>query len=164
MKSIHAMSVLWGFLGGILGAYGLSQLGVRGALLPPSVAAATPTPNTLGAQAIRLVDANGKTRAMLGLAGDGDPALFFFDRQGRNRLVLGLYSPSEGELPFVVLNDTRQRAAGIFRLFGAQESPVVVLKNSGQDRSIYGLNPASLEPFLVNIAPNGSKSNVFGAW
>jgi len=78
--------------------------------------------------------------------------------------VLGLYSPAESEYPFVVLNDTQQHAAGIFRLYGGHETPVVVLKNRGRDRSIYGLNPSSLEPFLVNYSGDGKKSDVFGKW
>ena len=98
------------------------------------------------------------------MSSDGGPALFFFDSAGRNRLVLGLYSPAESEYPFVVLNDTQQRAAGIFRLFGARETPVVVLKNQGRDRSIYGLNPGSLEPFLVNYSGDGKKGDVFGKY
>jgi hypothetical protein len=64
----------------------------------------------------------------------------------------------------VVLNDTQQHAAGIFRLFGGRETPVVVLKNKGQDRSIYGLNPNSTEPFLVNYAGDGKKSYAFGSY
>ena len=76
--------------------------------------------------------------------------------------MLGLYSPAESEYPFVVLNDTHQAAAGIFRLFGAQETPVVVLKNKGADRSIFGLNPNSTDPFLVNYSADRKKTEVFG--
>ena len=79
-------------------------------------------------------------------------------------MVLGLYSPAESEYPFVVLNDSRQLAAGIFRLFGTQEAPVVVLKNKGTDRSIFGLNPDSREPFLVNYAADRKKTAVFGTF
>jgi hypothetical protein len=93
---------------------------------------------------------------------DGGPALFFYDSAGRNRMVLGLYSPAEGEAPSVVLNDPEQRAAGIFRLYGPHDAPVVVLKNQGRDRSIYGLNASSTEPFLTNYSGDGKKINVFG--
>jgi len=95
---------------------------------------------------------------------DGGPGLFFYHSQTRNRLVLGLYSPAESEYPFVVLNDTHQAAAGIFRLFGPQETPVVVLKNKGADRSIFGLNPGSTEPFLVNYSAERKKTAVFGSF
>src|ERR1700694_5577464 len=88
-----------------------------------------------------------KTRAELAISPDGGPGLFFYDTRGRNRLVLGLYSAAESEYPFVVLNDSQQQAAGIFRLYGGRETPVVVLKNKGQDRSIYGLNSNLTEAF-----------------
>jgi hypothetical protein len=108
------------------------------------------------------MDAGGKVRAELATSGDGGPALFFYDSAGRNRMVLGLYSPAEGEAPSVVLNDAEQHAAGIFRLFGARDTPVVVLKSQGRDRSVYGLNPASTDPFLTNYTGDGKKSDVFG--
>lgn len=120
--------------------------------------------DVVSARGIRLVDAHGKRRAEFAMSGDGGPALFFFDGAGRNRMVMGLYSPDEGEAPFVVLNDSQQHAAGIFRLFGARETPVVVLKTQGRDRSIYGLEPKTLEPFLVNYSGDGKKDNVFGKY
>jgi hypothetical protein len=61
-----------------------------------------------------------------------------------------------------VLNDTQLRAAGIFRLYGGRETPVVVLKNQGRDRSIYGLNPNSTDPFLVHYSSDGTKTSAFG--
>jgi hypothetical protein len=39
---------------------------------------------------------------------------------------------------------------------------VVVLKNQGRDRSIYGLNTNTTEPFLVNYSGDGKRSDVFG--
>ncbi len=153
-------SVLSAFVGGMFGAYLLVSLGHSA--LWPQAAAATPTPDVVSARRIRLLDAAGRTRAELAISPDGGAGLFFFDTEGRNRMVLGLYSPGEGEQPAVVLNDTRQRAAGIFRLFGAQETPVVVFKNSGVDRSIFGLNPSSIEPFLVNYSTERKKTAVFG--
>lgn len=162
MKIVHLGGIAGGFLGGILGALVLAHLDGWVPLLSPASAATTPQQNIVSASRIQLVDVRGKPRAELAMSGDGGPGLFFYDSAGRNRLVLGLYSPAEGEYPFVVLNDTQQHAAGIFRLFGAHETPVVVLKNGGRDRSIYGLNPTSTEPFLVNFGGDGKKSNVFG--
>lgn len=162
MKTVHLGGIAGGFLGGILGAVVLAHLDGWVPLLSPASAATMPQQNILSASRIQLTDVRGKLRAELAMSGDGGPALFFYDSAGRNRLVLGLYSPAEGEYPFVVLNDTRQHAAGIFRLFGAHETPVVVLKNGGRDRSIYGLNPNSTEPFLANFGGDGKKSDVFG--
>jgi len=164
MKTTHLAGMLAGFVGGLFGAYVLGHLDRGSALVLPGLAATTLQQDVVSAGRIRLIDAGGKLRAELAMSGDGSPALFFFDSAGRNRLVLGLYSPAESEYPFVVLNDTQQHAAGIFRLFSAHETPVVVLKNQGRDRSIYGLNPSSTEPFLVNYSGDGRKSDVFGKY
>jgi hypothetical protein len=154
----YVVGALSGFIGGIIGAYALGHLDS----VTPQVAAATP--DVVSASRIRLLDASGHTRAELAMAPDGAPGLFFYDTHGRNRLVLGIYSPAENEYPFVVLNDTHQLAAGIFRLFGPQETPVVVLKNKGADRSIFGLNPNSTDPFLVNYSADRSKTAIFGSY
>ncbi|HTT09340.1 MAG TPA: hypothetical protein VMG60_00460 [Burkholderiaceae bacterium] len=130
--------------------------------LLPNADAATAPAEAVIARRIDLVDGTGRVRAQLAVAADGASGLFFFDTAGRNRLVLGTYSKAENEYPTIVLNDTQQHAAGIFRLFGSKETPVVVFKHDGQDRSIYGLNPASTEPFLVRYSNTGSKDRTFG--
>ena len=161
MNKNFLTGVLAGFIGGVVGAY---VFGHAHAAFVSTASAAVPAQELISAGRIRLLDANGKARAELAMSADGGPGLFFYDTHGKNRLVLGLYSPAESEYPFVVLNDTNQLAAGIFRLFGARETPVVVLKNKGQDRSIYGLNFNSTEPFLINVAADGKKSTVFGSF
>jgi hypothetical protein len=161
MSKTYVAGLASGFLGGILGALVLAHFGSG---LGVSPASAAPAQDTLSASRIRLLDSTGRARAELAMSPDGGPGLFFYDTKGRNRLVLGLYSPTESEYPFVVLNDTHNEAAGIFRLFGGQETPVVVLKNKGADRSILGLNPTSTEPFLVNYSADRKKTAVFGTF
>jgi len=161
MNKVYLAGLLSGFAGGVLGAWLLGHAGVRTPGLPAAAAATAPQ-ELISARRIQLVDGAGRSRAEMAMSPDGGPAIFFYDASGRNRLVLGLYSPAESEYPFVVLNDTQQQAAGIFRLFGKQETPVVVLKHQGRDRSIYGLNPASTDPFLVNYSGDGRKSSAFG--
>jgi|SRR5271166_3015363 len=161
MNKTYAACALWGFIGGIIGAYFPGHVQLRSLL--PQAAAAT-AQDVVSANRIRLIDPTGRARAELAISTDGGPGLFFYDSRGRNRLVLGLYSAAESEYPFVVLNDTHQAAAGIFRLFGAQEAPVLVLKNKGADRSIFGLNPGSTEPFLVNYSADRKKTEVFGSF
>lgn len=161
MNRMYVAGTLSGFIGGLLGAYVLGHFELR-SVIPQAAAAAAQ--DVVSASRIRLLDATGRVRAELAMSPDGGPGLFFYDSQARNRLVLGLYSPAESEYPFVVLNDTHQAAAGIFRLFGPQETPVVVLKNKGADRSIFGLNPGSTEPFLVNYSAERKKTAVFGSF
>jgi hypothetical protein len=162
MSKASVKAVVCGFAGGLMGAWFLGHL--AGLRIPqlPTVAAATTQQDVIVARRIQLIDGAGRSRAEIAMSPDGGPGIFFYDSSGRNRLVLGLYSPAEQEYPFVVLNDTHQQAAGIFRLFGGQETPVVVLKHGGHDRSIYGLNPQSTDPFLVNYSGNGRKNSVFG--
>lgn len=160
-KTLFA-GILAGLIGGIAGAFLLLHGDRVPPLLTPAIAAGAGRSEVVTASRIQLVDASGKVRAELAMSLDGGPALFFYDSAGRNRMVLGLYSPAEGEAPSVVLNDPQQRAAGIFRLFGPHDTPVVVLKNQGRDRSIYGLNASSAEPYLTNFSGEGKNTDVFG--
>jgi hypothetical protein len=157
-------TLLAGIAGGLIGglASALLVLHVSQHGLPLRTALAAPAQNALVASRIELRDASGKVRAELAMSPEGGPGLFFFDSQGRNRLVLGLYSAGEYEAPSIVLNDPQQRAAGIFRLFGPRDTPVFVLKSAGRDRSIYGLDAGSSDPFLANYSSNGARSDVFG--
>jgi hypothetical protein len=164
MKTTPVVAITAAFFGALLGAYVARHLDRDGRFPTSAMAATALQKDAVSARRIQLIDAHGKLRAELAISGDGGPALFFYDGAGRNRLVLGLYSPGEGEAPFVVLNDGQQHAAGIFRLFGARDTPVVVLKSQGRDRSIYGLEPKTLEPFLVNYSGDGKKDDVFGKY
>ena len=161
-------TLLAGIVGGLIGGVAsveLARLAPQNSFVAQTAAAApTHSQDVLAAGRIELRDASGKLRAELAMSADGGPALFFFDSAGRNRLVVGLYSPAENEAPSVVLNDPQQRAAGIFRLFGPRDTPVLVLKSQGRDRSVYGLNPNSSDPFLTNYPSDGVKSDVFGRY
>jgi hypothetical protein len=161
MRRFYVASLLSGFVAGPLGAHLLADPGRRGA---PEPRANVAQQEVVSARRIVLVDAAGRVRAELAMSADGGPGIFFYDTKGRNRLELGLYAPTESEYPFVVLNDTEHRAAGIFRLYGGHETPVVVLKNQGRDRSVYGLNPNSTEPFLVTYSNDGKKGSIFGTF
>lgn len=164
MSRTLVAAILGGLVGGLAGA-DLMLHESHHTVVSPAVAAEGMHPqNVVAASRIELRDANGKLRAELAMSADGGPALFFFDSRGRNRLVLGLYSKGENEAPSVVLNDPQQQAAGIFRLFGPRDTPVLVLKNQGRDRSIYGLNPESADPFLTSYATDGTQRDVFGRY
>lgn len=110
------------------------------------------------ASEIRLVDSSNRTRLQFALGEGGSPAIFFMDSKGRVRFSLGLYSPAEGELPVIAMNDINGNAAGLLRLVG-EDSPYLILKSKGQDRSIFGLKQD--KPFLVNYNSDGKKL-IFG--
>ena len=160
MRNFILAGLLSGFLGGLFGAYILAHLERVGPKAHPAEIRVS-QPEVISTRIV-LVDNVGKVRAQLAMSPGGGPGIFFYDSQGRSRLELGLYSPAEREYPFLVLNDTQQQAAGIFRLFGGLETPVLVLKNHGRDRSVYGLNPNSTEPFLVNYSNESGKASAFG--
>jgi hypothetical protein len=162
MANTFAAGAVAGLLGGVAGAFLFTRLDQGRAMATPAFAPMPRRAETVSANRIQLVDSRGKVRAEFAMTADNGPALFFYDSAGRNRLVLGLYSPAEGEAPSVVLNDAEEHAAGIFRLFGPHDTPVVVLKSGGKDRSVFGLNPNSTDPFLANYAADGKKSDVFG--
>src|SRR5260370_8292865 len=159
IRKFYLAGVLSGFIGGLLGAYVLAHLDEHVGTGVDLAAAPTATQQEfVSARRIRLIDATGMARAELAMSPDGGPGIFFYDTKGRNRLELGLYSPAEGEYPFVVLNDTQQRAAGIFRLYGGGQPPVGVLKNQGGGRSLYRPQPTSTQTFFVHLSPAGTKT------
>jgi len=164
MNQIFLVSIASGLIGSFVGAELTMHASQNGTVVQPAAASSARPQEVVAARRIELREASGKLRAELAISADGGPALFFFDTAGRNRLVLGLYSPSESESPSLVLNDPQQRAAGIFRLFGPHDTPVLVLKSQGRHRSVYGLGPNSTDPFLANYAGDGTKSDVFGRY
>lgn len=138
MKLIFT-SIVCGFVSGVLGAFFMFKT------LEPSKNLSAPTQTDIvksyNAEQFNLYDSNRKLRAQLAMGREGGPALFLMDTKGRARVVLGVYPPSESELPFLVLNDQNNAAAGLFRLVGPKEVPYLILKHQGSDRSIYGLSP-----------------------
>src|SRR5262245_53633813 len=117
-SSSYLVGLFSGLVGGLIGACLLAHPeGINVWAPVPTAAAANAQQEVISARRIQLLDASGRARAELAMSPDGGPGIFFYDTKGRNRLVLGLYSPAESEYPFVVLNDTQQHAAGIFRLF-----------------------------------------------
>jgi hypothetical protein len=162
MANTFAAGAVAGLIGGVAGAFLFSRFDHAWPRATPAYVPMSRRAEIVSANRIQLVDPGGKVRAEFAMTPDNGPALFFYDSAGRNRLVLGLYSSAEGEAPSVVLSDASSQAAGIFRLFGPHDTPVVVLKSGGRDRSVFGLNPNSTDPFLANYAADGKKSDVFG--
>jgi hypothetical protein len=123
----------------------LGIAGLIGMLCPGRAPAIT-------ASDFQLTGSDGRVAARLTMSGEGTPALFFFDKQGRNRMNLSLYPEGVGGL---VMNDTEGRAVAIVRMHGTHERPVLVFKSGGQDRLIVGLrDDESGEPYLQPV-PRG---------
>jgi len=110
-----------------------------------------------------LIGPDGKLAAQLGMAKEGAPCLWLMDNQGRARLNLCLY-PENGFAPGVVLMDEKGEAAGLFRLAGIHQSPVLVFKSNGGDRMMMGLdiNEPAQDPFLTIVGQAGNKLTSLG--
>lgn len=94
--------------------------------------------------------------------------MFFYGEDGQPRLQMGMYTaPGEKGLPLVGLSDNHGRLRMLFRLAGANESPVIVMKDTnGRDRLVMGLglNDPQQAPFLSLVDGSGAHQNVFGQY
>ncbi|HTO47052.1 MAG TPA: hypothetical protein VML91_05385 [Burkholderiales bacterium] len=144
------LSALGGFLGYLIAHHSVGM---------GSAVAAT---QTISATRIELVDSRGMRQIVMGTSAEGSPAIWFFDRHGKNRLNLGLYGDGNAE---VVLNDDSERAVQILRSVGSASAPVLVQKSSGTDRLVMGIGWAvDREPFLALYDAQGTKRTLFGRY
>lgn len=125
------------------------------------LAEASETSGTVSASSFELVDATGRRQILMATAGEGSPAIWFFDKNGKARLNLGLYGDNNA---FIVLNDDQERAVQIFRTVGPRSAPYLVMKSGGQDRIVMGLDGVAQDPFLVYYESNGRMQTVFGSY
>lgn len=125
---------------------------------PPTTALAAG--EALSVPSFTLVDAEGRQRILVATSREGSPAMWFFDRNGKARLNLGLYGDDNA---FIVLNDDQERAVEILRTRGPKSAPFLVLKAEGRDRIVMGLGGAAMDPFLHYYDVDGTRRTVFGS-
>jgi len=134
-KALMAMSLVSGLAGGLLAALllipGRPLQVAEAAAQESSAPAGTATPKVLSAEEFRLLDAQGRTRAVLGLSRKGQPVfqlrdendtyiiwlgiseesgLAIRDRDGKTRIVLGLDPAGE---PSITMRDRNQKMKSI---------------------------------------------------
>lgn len=124
----------------------------------PSASASTA--DNIVAKKLDIVNNSGKKIITMGTSGEGAPAIWFFDKNGKARLNLGVYADGNS---MVVLNDENELAVGILRSVGPS-LPVLVMKNGGRDRLIQGLSGPNKNPFLVNFDEKNQKKMIFGEY
>lgn len=94
--------------------------------------------------------------------------MFLFGDDGQVRLQVGTYTaPGERGLPMIGMSDNHGHLRMLFRLAGANESPVIVMKDrAGRDRLVMGLglSDSGEDAFLSITDSNGKKQNLFGAF
>jgi hypothetical protein len=146
-------------------AFALSVLGMLAGHLVArqweATTEASTTATTLSASRFELVDARGRRQILMDTSSEGSPAVWFFDKNGKARLNVGLYGDDNA---FLVLNDDHENAVGIFRTLGAASDPFLVMKAEGRDRIVMGLGGVGHDPFLVYYDDNGAQHSVFGSW
>lgn len=134
-KALMAMSLVSGLAGGLLAALVLTSWqplqASEAAAQESSPPAQTATPKVVSAEEFRLLDAKGRTRAVLGLSLKGQPVLqmrdendtyiiwlgiseesglAIRDRDGKTRMVLSLDPMGE---PSITMRDRNQRMKSI---------------------------------------------------
>lgn len=125
-------------------------------IVPPVLAQ---TGDGIATHDLEIVGPDGKRQILMATTSEGSPGIWFFDRNGKARMNLGLYGDGNA---FIVLNDENDQAVQIFRTVGGTNAPVLVMKSHGQDRIVLGLNFTSTEPFFVYYDDKGTKTKVFG--
>lgn len=147
------VSVVFGFIGAALFSL------VRVSVFSP---AAAKTEQTLTASSFNLVDGKGRLRGQLAVTKEGVPGLWLTDEKGVARGIFGLYEDGTG---YLGLQDAQGRMIQLMRSFGAQESPLLIFKNQGQDMMITGLNPGrEVVPFLMSYEKGRTRKVHFGKY
>ncbi len=123
-----------------------------------SAQAQTDADDVTRARQVEVVDASGRRAIIIGTGGEGNPGVWFYDRNGKVRLSFGLYGDNNASM---VLNDEQERAVEIFRTTGTGD-PVLVLKSEGSDRVIMGLKGRKADPAFVYFDAQGRKKALFG--
>jgi hypothetical protein len=98
---------------------------------------------------------------------DASPAQNFYAADGKIRLQMGTYTAAgERGLPLIAMSDNKGSIKMLFRLAGANESPVIIMKDNQQrDRIVMGLGlNGNDNPFLSIIDENGIKRDIFGTY
>lgn len=149
MKQNILVSLLCGFVGAFIFANLFKeQISIR--------------ENTITASSLRLVDSNGKVRALLAISQEGTPGFWMNDENGVARLTFGLYGDSTS---YFGLQDKNGQMIELMRSFGPKEAPLLIFKHKGQDMMITGLNPGQEPvPFSMHYEADRKRIIPFGKY
>lgn len=107
----------------------------------------------VSATRVDLVDNKGRLRAQLGFSKEGPPGFWIMDEKGVPRIAMGLYPDGTSHFG---LQDKDGNMIELMRSTGADEAPLLILKNKGSDKIIFGLN-SGLEASLISYDKSGKK-------
>ena len=122
-KQADRLMLMWSFLAGAAGGAVVTFL----LLGTPVVAeeAAKPSANVMSAEEFRLVDKDGKARAVLTFSAEGDPYLALLDKNQNQRVWLGL-----SDNPGLAIKDHKEsKTRALLSLDDATGQPSLVLRN-----------------------------------
>jgi hypothetical protein len=119
----NRLMLVWSTLAGAVGGAAVTFL----LLGTPVVAeeAAKPGSNVLSAQEFRLVDKDGKPRAVLAFSAEGDPYLALLDNSETQRVWLGI-SSNPG---FAIKDNKEGKTRALLSLDDATGQPSLVMRN-----------------------------------
>ncbi len=115
--------------------------------------------NVLTVSGLNLVDSQGRLRVQVGFAKEGPPGMWFLDEKGKARIAMGLYPDGTSHFG---LQDKQGQMIQLMRSIGAEESPLLIFKNRGQDKMIMGLNQVEQAPFLLSYEKDRKRKMIFG--
>ncbi len=114
----------------VAASFCMSSFALEGEDISSSSTKVIPPLEVLEAKEFRLIGGDGRVTAQLTSSAEGTPSLFFFDKVGKVRLNLGLYS--DGTPGVILLSDT-QKSIGVLRMNPDGTKPIFVYKTeSGQ--------------------------------
>ncbi len=145
------------FLGGIFGAWFFDNFIDKTADLINTKPAHTKTSNNVHNYY------NGfKNRTVFIGSHENNGGLFLFDENGGLRAQMGSYSVgNEKGQSLFGLNDRKENLRLLNRLYGPNDVPTVILKDSnGQDQIVFGLDAVSEEPYFHYRHHDGSMKNL----
>lgn len=110
---------------------------------------------------LRILDADGSTRAWIGESGEGSPGIWMTNARKTATVELGVHGNG---FPYVLVSDGAIRNFGLGRVDGVQASPILVFRSDDVVRMVFGLDMTEphRSPFLVWYAADGAKHDVFG--
>lgn len=111
---------------------------------------------------VEVYNAQGSRTGFLGSGSIGQGVMFVSDDLGNVRLQMGSYDTgAEQGQALLGMQDRMNNLRLLFRLFGPDDSPTVILKNkSGQDQIVMGLEGKPETPYFLYRNGKGQMVNL----
>ena len=129
-------------------------IGACGGIFGAMLVTATPLNAAIGNarySQVEVYNAQGSRTGFLGSGSIGQGVVFIADDLGNVRLQMGSYDTGEEQGQALLgMHDRLNNLRLLFRLFGPEDSPTVILKDkSGQDQIVMGLEGKPETPYFL---------------